>query len=280
MNDQVRQNGSGWGTLAVAPGVVAATGRRSAQPLFHADCMWVDGELVPLGWDDTPGRDAFLAGGRGVSETLRCYMTARGPAIFRLEGHLQRFLQAVAALGVPEFGWSLPDLRRAVAATVQANYFQSCLVRATLSLAAGGQAQLVVTAWEQSRLEDGGVPDLATGGDAALYAVRDGVIIASPGAGAAAGIAHDTVITLAGDLGYPVVDEHLSHDRLYTADEVFVCGTAAEVAPVREIDFRVVGDGQVGPVSAAVQSLYFETARGRGSRSAGWVEYVLMEPLY
>lgn len=280
MNDQYRQNGSGWGTWAVAPGAVAEAERRNARPLFHADCMWVNGELVPLGWGDAPLRDPFLAGGRAVSETLRCYATARGPAIFRLEAHLQRFVQAVAALGVPDWAWSLPDLRRAVAATVQANFYQSCLIRAALSLDTGGEPLLVVTAWEQDRIADGGAADLATGEGVTLYAVRSGVITAAPGSGAASGVAHDTVITLAGDLGYPVVEEQLPGDPLDMADELFVCSTTAEVVPLSAVDFRPLDGRRSGPVSAAIQALYFETVRGWGARSAGWVEYVMMEPLY
>lgn len=280
MNDRYRQNGGGLGAWAVAPGGVAEAGQRNARPLFHADCMWVNGELVPLGWDDGPLRDAFLTGERAVSETLRCYATARGPAIFRLEAHLQRFVQAVAALGVPDWGWSLPDLRRAVAATVQANFYQSCLIRAALSPDAGGKPQLVVTTWEQNGTAVGGATDPATGEGAALYALRNGVIATAPGSGVAAGVAHDTVTTLAGDLGYPVVEERLSREQLDMAGELFVCSTAAEVVPVSKVDFRPLDGRQIGPVSAAIQSLYFETVRGRGARSAGWVEYVLMEPLY
>lgn len=278
MNHRHRQNGNGWGALAVAPGAVTAAGRRNARPLFHADCMWLDGELVPFGSSDIPLGDAFPAG--GVSETLRCYTTARGPAIFRLEAHLQRFLQEVAALGVPDCRWSLPDLRRAVAATVLANFYQSCLIRVTLSFAAGGEPQLAVTAWEPKRVTDGAATELPPGEDTALYAVRNGVITAASGAGAAAGIAHDTVTTLAGDLGYRVVEEPLSRGQLAIADELFVCGTAAEVVPVRAAGFRPIGNGQIGPISAAIQALYADTVRGRGARSAGWVEYVMMEPLY
>ena len=60
----------------------------------------------------------------------------------------------------------------------------------------------------------------------------------------------------------------------HIANEVFVCGTATEVVHVREIDFRVIGEGGKGPVAAALQEAFFKTVRGEGARSYEWLEYV------
>jgi branched-chain amino acid aminotransferase len=106
-----------------------------------------------------------------------------------------------------------------------------------------------------------------------LFLVRAGEIITPPKAAILEGITRDSVITLARDLGYKVIEEKLSRDQLYIADEVFVCGTAAEVTPVSRIDFRPIGIGQPGPVTQALQSAFFETVRGRGSRSAEWLDW-------
>ena len=107
-----------------------------------------------------------------------------------------------------------------------------------------------------------------------LFVVRNGKIYTSPRTTILEGITRDAVITLAGDLGYPVIEEPISRDQLYIADEIFLTGTAAECVAVREIDYRVIGSGQMGPVTRKIQKLFFETARGDGKRSDEWLDYV------
>ena len=105
-----------------------------------------------------------------------------------------------------------------------------------------------------------------------LFLVRDGVIYTPPRATILEGITRDSLMILAKDLGYTVVEEPISRDQLYIADEVFVCGTAAECVPVREIDYRAIGNGSRGPVTHALQNLFFKTARGEGKRSSEWLD--------
>lgn len=88
------------------------------------------------------------------------------------------------------------------------------------------------------------------------------------------GITRDTVLTLARDFGIPVDVTPLSRDQLYGADEVFVCGTAAEVIALREIDFRTVGGGGTGPVTRRLQQAYQTLVRGHHPRSQEWLEIV------
>lgn len=107
-----------------------------------------------------------------------------------------------------------------------------------------------------------------------IFAVRDRVIYTPPRATILEGITRDSVITIANDLGYKVVEEQLVRDQLYIADEVFVCGTAAEVTAVCEIDTRQIGEGRMGSVTRQLQKTFFETVRGEGSRSAEWLDYV------
>jgi len=104
-----------------------------------------------------------------------------------------------------------------------------------------------------------------------LFVVRNNMIYTTPRAGILEGITRDTLITLARDLGYSVVEEPISRDQLYIADEVFVCGTAAEVVALREIDFRVIGDGKAGPVTRAMQEQFDKVVSGRHARSAQWL---------
>jgi branched-chain amino acid aminotransferase len=88
------------------------------------------------------------------------------------------------------------------------------------------------------------------------------------------GITRASIITLAGDLGYRVVEQPLSRDQLYIADEVFVSGTAAECIGLREIDFRVIGTGKTGPVTKDLQHAYHAAIHGDHPRSAEWLEYI------
>jgi len=82
-----------------------------------------------------------------------------------------------------------------------------------------------------------------------IFMVKDGVIKTTPPTAILAGITRDSVITIARDKGYPLVEEKFTRDELYTADEVFFTGTAAEVTPIREIDDRKIGAGVPGPVT-------------------------------
>ncbi len=107
-----------------------------------------------------------------------------------------------------------------------------------------------------------------------LFLARNGVLYTPPTAAILEGITRDTLLALARDYDIPVVEEPISRDRLYTADEVFVCGTAAEVIALREIDFRPIGAGHTGPVCRKLQQGFREVTRGRHRRSADWLEHV------
>jgi branched-chain amino acid aminotransferase len=104
-----------------------------------------------------------------------------------------------------------------------------------------------------------------------LFTVRDGVLRTPPAAAILEGITRDAVMALAREDGFVVREEPITRDSLYAADEVFVCGTAAEVVALREIDFRPVGAGAVGPVTRRMQALYHDAVRGRHARSEGWL---------
>jgi branched-chain amino acid aminotransferase len=108
-----------------------------------------------------------------------------------------------------------------------------------------------------------------------LFIVRNGRIFTPPLDAILNGITRDTVISLAGDLSLPVVEERLVRDRLYSADEVFICGTAAEVVSVGEIDRRRIGAGSPGPVTVAIQRAFRQAVRGEHPRSADWLAPVV-----
>jgi branched-chain amino acid aminotransferase len=104
-----------------------------------------------------------------------------------------------------------------------------------------------------------------------LFLVKGGKLRTTPLAAVLEGITRASLVAIAGDLGYSVEEGPISRDQLYVADEVFVCGTAAEVVALREIDHRAIGSGRMGPVARALQEAYHATVRGDGPRSAAWL---------
>jgi branched-chain amino acid aminotransferase len=108
-----------------------------------------------------------------------------------------------------------------------------------------------------------------------IFVVRKGVI-STPDLSCSIleGITRDSVITLAREAGLAVVEERITRDQLWLADEVFFTGTAAEVTPVREVDNRTVGDGTVGPITKRIQARFFEVARGNDTSHPEWLTRV------
>ncbi|WP_458402876.1 branched-chain amino acid transaminase [Methanobrevibacter sp.] len=88
------------------------------------------------------------------------------------------------------------------------------------------------------------------------------------------GITRDSVMTIARDLGYEVVEEVISRERLYMANEVFFTGTAAEVTPIRSIDHRTIGIGKRGPVAEKIQSTFFDIVEAKTEDKYGWLTYI------
>lgn len=105
-----------------------------------------------------------------------------------------------------------------------------------------------------------------------LFLIRDGVIFTPPlSAAILGGITRDAAMTLAKDLGYEVVESDMPRELLYTADEIFMTGTAAEVTPVRSVDRLPVGDGKPGPITKAIQSAFFGLFDGSTEDKWNWL---------
>ncbi len=107
-----------------------------------------------------------------------------------------------------------------------------------------------------------------------LFVVRNGKIITPSTAPVLEGITRNSIFTIATDLGYEVVEQPVSRDQLYIADEVFVCGTAAECIGLSEIDMRKIADGKTGPVTRAIQKVFHDAIRGKLAQYDGWLSYV------
>jgi len=107
-----------------------------------------------------------------------------------------------------------------------------------------------------------------------LFVVRHGKIITPSTAPVLEGITRHTIHTIAQDLGYRILEQPISRDQLYIADEVFVCGTAAECIGLSEIDFRKIGNGRTGPVTKKIQDMYHDAIRGKIEKYEEWCDYV------
>jgi branched-chain amino acid aminotransferase len=307
---------------------------------FQGEFVWFDGELVPS--EDAPVhfQIPILHNGPGVFDGIRCYNTPRGPAVFRLAEHLERFLNRVRVLGVDDFRYDVDELRDIVCRVIQVNHLTNCYVRPALYFEGALGLDLTafspvlgVAAWKLNQLlrrealetgirlmvssftrnHPGGsmtrtkinrrfanavlarMTAVKTGFDEALILdsegyvaedsgenlllVRDNTIYTTPRATILGGITRDTVVSLARDAGYAITEERISRDQLYASDELLVCGTAAELLPVREIDFRPIGRGGTGPVTRKLQDLFAETIEGHNRRSAEWLDYMVLEPV-
>jgi branched-chain amino acid aminotransferase len=122
-------------------------------------------------------------------------------------------------------------------------------------------------------LDSQGYVSEATGEN--IFIVRNGKIKTPPtSTPILEGITRETVITMAKDLGYEIEEMKFTRDELYIADEVFLTGTAAEVTPIREIDFRQIGTGRPGPVTQKIQAEYFATVMGERDKYASWLERI------
>ena len=300
-----------------------------------AKYVWMDHELRDAAQSGIPIVNAGLHYGFSVFEGIRCYATDRGPAVFRLEEHVDRLLDSARIVGFRNLAWTRDTLIDAIHKTISANKFTSCYIRPVIYLDGAmnlvvdsGKPQLIIAVWEWTAflgdeakefgiranissftrlhpnimmtkakvagnyvssilaktesqragfdeaimLDPQGYVAECTGEN--IFLVRDNVIF-TPGRGAILeGITRDSLMALARDLGHSVVEEEISRDQLYIADEVFVCGTAAEVVGLREIDCRTIGNGKTGPVTRALQDEFERLTSGSHPRSAEWLSHV------
>ena len=291
--------------------------------------IWMNGDLID--WADAKVHVGVhgLHYGSGVFEGIRCYDTPKGPAVFRLDEHLQR-LHNSAKLLYMQIPFSVEDLKAACNEVIGANGLPECYLRpiafygyGELGVAArGNPVETVIMSWPWApylgeeglkqgirakisswqRVSPNVVPHVskatgvylnsmlavteannagydeailltpegtvADGSGENIFVVRDGVIYTPDLAtGILPGITRDTVKQIAQDLGYTVVEKALIRSDLYLADEVFMCGTAAEVTPLRSVDDHEIG---VGEVTLAIQQAYLDTVRGKSERWAQW----------
>jgi branched-chain amino acid aminotransferase len=155
---------------------------------------------------------------------------------------------------------SAPNTFPAMAKTV-ANYANSGLIKMEAVL--DGYAEGIA-------LNPDGL--LSEGSGQNLFLVRDGVLYTPPlAASVLPGITRDTIMTLAKDQGLTVIEQDMPRESLYVADEVFFCGTAAEITPIRTVDKIQIGAGRRGPITTALQTAFFDYINGVVPDRHGWL---------
>lgn len=108
-----------------------------------------------------------------------------------------------------------------------------------------------------------------------IFVVKNGIVrTPQTGGSILTGITRDTIFNILKDENIPLVEGPISRDEVYVADEVFLCGTAAEVTPIRELDDRKIGTGKPGPITKKVQETYFDLVRGKQIKNENWLAYL------
>jgi len=107
-----------------------------------------------------------------------------------------------------------------------------------------------------------------------IFIVRRGVLKTPPLVSVLEGITRDSVIRIARDKGIEVVEQSITRDEVYCADEMFLTGTAAEITPVREVDDRTIGAGARGPITRTIQTTFFDAVHGRDRKYESWLTRV------
>src|SRR5690349_8493039 len=277
--------------------------------------------------------------GTGVFDSMRCYDTELGPAVFRNAEHIDRLLRSAELYYMP-VPFSLEELRAATLELVARNGLRSCYIRPIVNRGYGqmglkpleAPVDVTIACWEWgANLGDHGTanrvrakvsswrrisPDsliphakasgqylnsvlakveslkagyeeaillddkgyVCEGSGENIFVVRDGKILTPPQtASILDGISRKSIMQIATDLGFDIVERDIGRAELYLADEVFVCGTAAELTPLREIDDHAIGDGRPGEITRAIQNVFEDALHGRAERYREWLDPVPVE---
>ena len=296
------------------------------------DWIWRDGELVR--WEDATIHvlSHVVHYGSSVFEGIRFYRTPDGPAIFRLDDHMRRFVDSAKVYRM-DLSHSQEELNAACDTIVRRNRIEEGYIRPIALRGYGAPGlnplpcpvQVYVLCWpwgaylgddgiqngvdagvsSWNRMEPNTFPALAKAGGNYLnaqlmrmealangyaeaialgpgglvsegsgqniFVVRQGVLITPELDGTLLpGITRDSVLAIARDIGIPVSEQPVPRELLYTADEAFFTGTAAEVTPIRSVDRIKVGNGAVGPITRTLQNRLLGIARGELADPFGW----------
>ncbi len=312
----------------------------SKESLATVRWVWKNGELIKFEDATVHVLTHALHYGSGWFEGIRCYETARGPAVFRLREHMER-LVASCKIFRADLPFSVEEMCQAAIDTIGANEYNECYVRPIVFRGFGSvgvnplnnpiESFIIVWPWGKylgpeahelgvdtcvstwRRLAPSGFPasakatgtylnsqlikmeavlggfaegialdesgHLAEGSGENLFLVNDGVVLTPPRISSILpGITRSTILTLAEEMGIPVRRKRLPRAMLYTCDEAFFTGTAAEVTPIRSVDRIPVGEGKPGPITRRLMEAYMDVVCGRRPDHHGWLTYCQPTP--
>ncbi len=115
---------------------------------------------------------------------------------------------------------------------------------------------------------------VAEGSGENIFIIRKGKLYTPDLTSALEGITRDTVVTIAQEMGLQIIEKRITRDEVYTADEAFFTGTAAEITPIRELDRRQIGEGKRGPITTEIQARYFACVKGEDKNHTDWLTFV------
>lgn len=107
-----------------------------------------------------------------------------------------------------------------------------------------------------------------------VFIVRNDKLYTPELTSALEGITRDTIVQLAAEIGLNVIEKRITRDEVYSSDEAFFTGTAAEVTPIRELDNRAIGAGKRGPVTEKLQAKFFDVVKGKSAKHQDWLTLV------
>ncbi len=278
-------------------------------PITESKFIWMDGELVPWGEAKVHVLTHTLHYGNGVFEGVRAYETAQGPAVFRLTPHIKRLFNS-AKIFMLDIPYTVDQIIDATKATVKANDLQSCYIRPLVYLGYGEMGlnpltskvnvsiavwpwgaylgdegiqhgvRMKISSWQ--RHDVNAMPPAAKGTGMyinsqmakieAIKAGYDEAILLSPQGYVSECTGEKIFIVKDGVIHTPPREGNLVRSDLYTADEAFLSGTAAEVVPIRSVDDRELGEP--GPITKEIQNIFFAAVKGEVDRYKDWNEHV------
>jgi branched-chain amino acid aminotransferase len=292
--------------------------------------IWHNGNLIP--WENATIHvmSHVVHYGSSIFEGIRCYTQSEGAGIFRLDEHMQRFIDSGAIYRMP-LGLTLPELNQAVIDLVEANGIAPCYIRPVAFRGYGEMgvnplkapvevyvanfpwgkyvpgnegANVCISSWNRNapnttptlakaggnylnsqliRMEaaingyDEGIAldvngTLSEGSGENLFIVKGGVLYTTPLTSAVLnGITRSSILTLAKDLGIPVVEQTLPRELLYVCDEAFFTGTAVEVTHIGSVDRIKIGDGSMGPITTALHDEFYGIVNGTRKDRYNWL---------
>src|SRR2546426_347120 len=246
--------------------------------LQKASKIWMNGKWV--GWDDAKIHilSHVVHYASSVFEGIRCYRTRRGPAIFRLEEHMDR-LMISARIYRMDTAFTREQIRNACLEAVSVNDLEECYIRPLIyrgyeNLGVnpfGSPVEVAVAAFAWGKyLGDDALTKGVAVKISSWWRISPNTLPAM--AKASANYMNSQLMKMEALVdGYGVREEVMPRELLYVADEVFLAGTAVEVTPVHSVDRIAVSDGKPGKVTRAIQEAFFGIVRGEQPDRHGWL---------